>query len=196
MYQRFLEQFTDFIFVEHDLLPSDILFLPGNTFPQMAEEAARLWKTGLAPLILPSGCHALLEKDFQGVTDRTGKYPGTFSTEWEFLKMVLLANGVSETSILKEDTASYTYENAIYSRKVTDCLGLRIHRAIICCHAFHARRCLLYYQLLFPETSLLIHPVDTGINRENWHQTEQGIDTVLGEIERCGGQFHKILRDL
>ena len=55
MYQRFLEQFTDFIFVEHDLLPSDILFLPGNTFPQMAEEAALLWKTGLAPLILPSG---------------------------------------------------------------------------------------------------------------------------------------------
>ena len=116
MYQRFLEQFTDFIFVEHDLLPSDILFLPGNTFPQMAEEAARLWKTGLAPLILPSGCHALLEKDFQGVTDRTGKYPGTFSTEWEFLKMVLLANGVSATCILIDYTASYTYDTASFSR--------------------------------------------------------------------------------
>ena len=47
MYQRFLEQFTDFIFVEHDLLPSDILFLPGNTFPQMAEEADVYKRQGL-----------------------------------------------------------------------------------------------------------------------------------------------------
>lgn len=196
MFQRFLAQFTDFIFVENEMEPSDIIFVPGNPFPQMAEEAARLWKAGLAPLILPSGYHALLEEHFQGVCDRTGRYQGTFKSEWEFLNTVLVTCGVPSACVLKEDTASYTYENAIRSREVTDRLGLEIKKAIICCHAYHARRCLLYYQLLFPETQLLIRPVNTGINRENWYQTEKGIDTVLGEIERCGGQFHKILRDL
>ena len=54
----------------------------------------------------------------------------------------------------------------------------------------------MYYQLLFPEAELLVCPADTGTNRENWMETGEGIDLVLNEIERCGGQFHKILRDL
>ena len=49
-------------------------------------------------------------------------------TEWEFLKEVLKKNQVSEEHILREDKATYTYENAIYFRKVTDCLGMEIKR--------------------------------------------------------------------
>lgn len=196
MFQRFLSQFTDFIFVENKMEISDIIFLPGNSFPQMSEEGARLWKDGLAPLILPSGNHALLEKDFRGIQDGTGKYPGCFATEWEFMNHILLSHDIPESAILKEDTATYTYENAMRSREITDKLGLNVRRAIICCNSYHARRCLLYYQLLYPETEFLMRPVDTGINKDNWHQSGQGIDIVLGEIERCGGQFHKILRDL
>ena len=30
MYQNFLRQFTDFIFVEDTPAPSDIIFIPGN----------------------------------------------------------------------------------------------------------------------------------------------------------------------
>ena len=116
--------------------------------------------------------------------------------DMDALRDVLLKNGVPDSSILREDTATYTYENAIQSRKLTDSLGLTIRRAILCCHAWHARRCLLYYQLLFPEAEILVCPSDTGINRENWHQTGDGIDLVLGELERCGGQFHLILREI
>lgn len=196
MNTRFLSQFTDFIFVEIPPEPSDIIFLPGNSFPQMAEESARLYHQGLAPLILPSGAHALLAQDFQGVTDCTGKYPGVFPTEWEFLRHILLCGGVPSDAVLREDRATYTYENAILSRQVTDALPLTVNRAIICCSAYHARRCLLYYQLLYPDTRFFVHPVDTGINRSNWYLTEKGISIVLGEMERCGAQFHEILRSL
>ncbi len=196
MYQKFLQQFTDFIFVENTPLPSDIIFIPGNGYPQMAEKAAALWRDGLAPLVLPSGKYSTLTGHFSGVQDKADRYPGPYETEWDFLRNVLLKNGVSEEAILREDTATYTYENAIRSRALTDSLGLTIRRAILCCHAWHARRCLLYYQLLFPRTELLVCPSDTGINRENWQETGEGIDLVLGEIERCGGQFHKILRDI
>lgn len=196
MNNKFLTQFTDFIFVEDPLSQADLIFLPGNSFCQMAEEAARLWTSGFAPMILPSGSHGLLDENFCGISDRTGRYPGIFPSEWDFLREILIRNGVPDQAILCEKAATYTYENAIYSRQLTDRLGLHVAKAIICCNAYHARRCLLYYQLLYPDTCLLIHPVDTGINRDNWYQTGEGIDTVLGEIERCGGQFHKILREL
>ena len=103
--------------------------------------------------------------------------------------------GVPDSALIGEDQATYTYENAIYSRKKLESLGIQIKKAILCCQAFHARRSLLYYKEQFPDVEFLVCPVVTrGISRENWYRTEQGIDTVLGEVERCGGQFHEIMR--
>ena len=84
---------------------------------------------------------------------------------------------------------TYTYQNAIFSRKRTDMLGLQIRRAIICCMPVHARRSRMYYETLFPDAELLVCPAPgAGITRSSWLHTEEGIDTVLGEMERCGGQ--------
>ncbi len=195
MYEKFLNQIGDFIFVETPVGPADIIFVPGNGYPQMAEEAARLWKEGLASWVLPSGKYSILKGAFSGVMDKKEQYGGEFETEWMFLREVLIKNGVEEECILKEDRASFTYENAIYSRKATDEKGLDIRRGIICCKNYHARRCLLYYQLLFPETEFFIAPSEIdGIDRENWYKTEEGIQGVLGEVERCGSQFYEIVK--
>lgn len=40
MYEKFLSYFTDFIFVNDRPQKADVIFLPGNGFPQMAERAA------------------------------------------------------------------------------------------------------------------------------------------------------------
>lgn len=197
MYEKFLNQITDFIFVETQVEPADMIFVPGNGYPQMAEQAAGLWKAGLAPWVLPSGRYSILNGKFSGVLDKKGRYDKGYETEWEFLKDVLVENGVEEACILKEEQASYTYENAIYSRQVTEGKGLDIRKGILCCKNYHARRCLLYYQLLFPNTEFFVAPsVTDGITRENWHETRQGIASVLGEMERCGSQFHQIIENL
>ena len=61
----------------------------------------------------------------------------------------------------------------------------------------HARRAKMYYQTLFPETQLLLCPAPgTAITRENWMFEPDGIDQTLGELTRCGGQFHDILREI
>ena len=110
---------------------------------------------------------------------------------------VLLQCRVPRSAILKEDQATYTYENAIFSRQVTDGLQLDIQKAILCCKPYHARRSLLYYQLLYPDTQFLVCPVkDSRITRENWYQSRQGTELVLGEAERIGIQFHEILRQM
>lgn len=194
--KKFLDNFTNFIFSEDELHPADIIFVPGNGYPQMAEQAAKLWKEGYAPYVLPSGRYSVLTGKFSGVQALKEKYEGDYETEWEFLKTVLVKNGVNEQAVLREDQATYTYQNAIFSRKVTDQAGIDVKCGIVCCKAQHARRCRMYYQLLYPEAELLICPSDMGINRKNWYLTEMGREEVLGEMERCGKQFHEILREV
>ena len=68
--------------------------------------------------------------------------------------------------------------------------SLEIKTAMIACKAFHARRCLMLYQLAFPDTELIVCPVHCyNITKNNWYTTEQGINRVLGELSRCGNQF-------
>ena len=197
MNDKFLNQITEFIFVEDKPEKSDVIFIPGSGFPQLAEEAAKLYHQGLVPYILPSGRYSVLNGKFAGVQEKKELYDGEYETEWEFLKEVLKKNHVSEEHILREDKATYTYENAIYSRKVTDCLGMKIKKAILCCKPYHARRSLLYYQLLYPETQFFVCPIqDSDVKRENWYLTEKGIRLVFGEVQRIGEQFVDITREM
>ncbi len=195
MKEQFLKQFTDFIFVKDQPKEADLIFIPGNGWPQMAERAAELYRDGYAPLVLPSGKHSITKGSFSGVRAKGDKYKEAYATEWEFLADVLKQNGVPRENILREDQATYTYENALFSRKVTDRARIEVKRGILCCKEEHARRCLLYYQLVYPEAELLVCPSSVGISRDNWYQTEKGIEKVLSELERCGTQFHQILKE-
>ena len=189
-YERFLDQISDFIFVEYKPERADIIFVPGNGFPQMSIEAARLWKEGMAPWILPSGKYSIGKGAFTGVQAMKEKYQGPYQTEWEFLKDVLMKNGVPADAVLKEDRATFTWENAKFSRKVTDQAGINIRKAIICCKNYHARRALMYYQRAYPDTEFRVCPccVD-GITRDNWTESERGIKEVLAEVNRIVTQF-------
>ena len=111
------------------------------------------------------------------------------------MRDVLVKNGVAQSAIIKEDQATYTYQNALYSKAALDKLNINIRRAIISCKNVHARRCKMYYETVFPDVQLLISPVTIGgVTRENWMNTAQGIDEVLGELERCAKQFGGIIK--
>lgn len=195
MNKKFLDMYTDFIFVEHPPAQADVLFIPGSGTAALGEKAALLWKLGFAEKIVVSGKYSILKEGFEGAEDYPDRYPGSYPTEAAFLADVLRQNGVAGQAVLLEEKAAYTYENAIYSRQITDGAGLEVGRAILCCKPFHARRCLLYYQLLYPETEFLVCPCESTVKRDNWYKTREGIELVLGEVERCGGQFYKILQE-
>ena len=120
VYEKFLKSSEEFIFAENKPEKSDIIFVPGNGYPQMAEKAAELFKKGMADWILPSGKYSVVNGKFSGVLEKSNVYDKEYGTEWEFLRDVLIKNGVPDQKILKEDQATFTYENAIYSRQVTD----------------------------------------------------------------------------
>ena len=52
---KFIEDITDFIFVEDKPEKADIIFIPGGNQGAIAVKAAKLYQAGYAPLILPSG---------------------------------------------------------------------------------------------------------------------------------------------
>ena len=92
MYEEFLKQTEDFIFIDDKPEKADVIFVPGNGYPQMAEKAAELYRQGLAPRVLPSGRYSVTVGKFAGVLDRKEYYNGDYETEWDFLKNVLIKN--------------------------------------------------------------------------------------------------------
>ena len=194
---KWIQDIADFIFLHDAPAPADVIFVPGNGHALPSELAAALYKQGYAPRILPSGRYAIGTSGFSGQKSGARRYEGEFDTEWAFMRHILTENGVPESAILREDEATYTYQNAIFSRMRTDEAQLTISRAIICCMPVHARRCRMYYETLFPDAELLVCPAPgADITRNNWLTAAEGIDTVLGEMERCGGQFHAILKEI
>lgn len=190
MYEKFLEEIENFIFMENQPEQADIIFVPGNGYPYMAERAAALYEKGIAPVILPSGKYSISVGKFSGVIGEEEKYNKNYRTEWEFLKDVLMKNGVPETAVLKEDEATFTWQNALLSRKATDLAGMDIKKAVLCCKNYHARRAFMYYQRAYPETEFLVCPCSVdGITKENWKYTQHGIDEVMDEIKRIVSQF-------
>ena len=189
-YNKKKKKTEEFIFVENRPEKADIIFVPGNGYPQMAEKAAELYREGYAPVVLPSGKYSITTGRFGGVLSGTEKYHGSYETEWEFLRDVLVKNGVKPEDILREDRATYTYENALFSREVTEKAGLSVKKAILCCKSHHARRVLMYFQYVYPETEFLVCPsFPDGITRSNWNHTELGVDAVTGEVTRIIRQF-------
>ena len=187
---NFIREITSFIFVEDKIQKADIIFIPGGSWPEPTEKAAKLWLDGYAPYILPSGKYSMTRGYFPGTKSKGDKYNGVYETEWEFMKAVALSYGVDESAIIKEDKADWTKLNAFNSREVTDKYNLKIKKAIICCKSFHAKRCLMFYSFAYPETKFIVCPVDIEeINKSNWFKSDSGINKVMGELSRCGGQL-------
>lgn len=195
MDDKLIRFYTELIFAHDTPQKADVIFVPGSQEMALGEKAAALWRSGFAPVILVSGRYSITGSVFTALPEAKAKYPGEYETEADFLGLVMERNGVPKEAIWKEKTATYTYENAIASFGLTKERQLEVKKAILCCKPSHARRSLLYYQLLFPQTQFLVCPCDHEITADNWYRTETGIDTVLGEAERLGTQFHQILRE-
>ena len=190
MNNRIINDITNFIFVDDKPQKVDAIFLPGGSHPEQPEYAVELYRKGYAKWLIPSGGVSVKRDKWPGVRSKADVYNGNYQFDCEFLTDVFLKNGVPADAIIGENKSGHTRDNAFLSRMVVDEKGIEIKTAIIVCKAFHARRCLMFYQMAFPDTTFYVCPVVClGITRDNWYKSEQGIDRVLGELARCGNQF-------
>lgn len=190
MNNRIITDISDFIFVSDTPEKADAVFLPGGSHPEQAEYAAELYHKGYAKWIVPSGGISVKADKWHGVRSKADIYNGDYHSDCEFFTDVLLKNGVPVSAVIEEKYAGHTHDNAFLSRKAVDEKGIEIKTALIVCKAFHARRCLMLYQMAFPDTTIKVCPVHCyNITADNWYQSEEGINRVLGELARCGNQF-------
>lgn len=183
----FYEAVTEFIFAEDPPEKADIIFIPGSGIPDLARRAAQLYLEGYAPRILPSGRYAKAAGRLVLSDPPPGRH---FQTEWDYLSWVLQGCGVAREAILREDRAEFTWENAVYSRKVLENAGVPVRTALLVCKSWHARRALIYYQQQFPEVSFKVIPVAVGgVRKDTWHTDAEKTALVLGELKRMGEQF-------
>lgn len=132
------------------------------------------------------------QQTFAGAACEGDRYKGAYMTEADFLTDVLIREGVPETAVLQERKAEFTLENARYIRRLLEEKKMTVKKALICCQAFHARRCRMYFEYVFQDTDvefLMCPAVTQGISRCSWMESQKGLDTVLGELRRCGEQF-------
>ena len=189
---KFLRDITEFIFLEDLPEKADLIIVPGNTWPQPARRAAALYHEGMAPYIVVSGRYSKGQQTFAGAACEGDRYKGAYMTEADFLTDVLIREGVPETAVLQERKAEFTLENARYIRRLLEEKKMTVKKALICCLAFHARRCRMYFEYVFQDTDvefLMCPAVTQGISRCSWMESQKGLDTVLGELRRCGEQF-------
>lgn len=190
MNNRIITDISDYIFVSDTPQKSDAIFLPGGSHPEQPEYAAELYRNGYATWIIPSGGISVKSKKWHGVRSKADVYNGDYKSDCEFFTDVLIKNGVPDSAIIGENKSGHTRDNAFMSREAVDKKGIKIQSAIIVCKAFHARRCLMLYQMAFPDVQFIVCPVHCyNITKDNWYTNEQGIDRVLGELARCGNQF-------
>jgi len=166
---------TDFVFVEEEeIVPSDIILVPGGSHTKPMQIACELYHIGYAPYILPSG----------------GNNAKLNCTEWEHMKNIGLSLGVPEQAILKEDQAQNTFDNARNSWKIINEHNLQVKSAIMVCKSYFSRRALMTYQTVFPtSTEFYIKLDNTQINKDNWYLDQEGIRKVLTEAEKITKYF-------
>ena len=190
MNTRIISDISNFIFLSDKPEKVDAIFLPGGSYPEQPEYAAELYNRGYAKWLIPSGGVSVKQDKWPGVRSKADRYSGDYQSDCAFFTDVLLKNGVPASAIIGENQSGHTRDNAFLSRKVVDRAGITIKTAMIVCKAFHARRCLMLYQMAFPNADIKVCPVHCyNITKENWYKSEAGIDRVLGELARCGNQF-------
>ena len=190
MNPRIITDISNFIFVSDEPEKVDAIFLPGGSFPEQPEYASKLYRQGYAKWLMPAGGLSVRRDKWPGVRSKADKYNGDYQSDCEFFTDVLLKNGVPASAIIGENQSGHTRDNAFLSREAVDRRGVAISTALIVCKSFHARRCLMLYQMAFPEVDMKVCPVHCyNITKENWYESEAGIDRVLGELARCGNQF-------
>ena len=155
MISKIISDISDFIFVSDKPQKADAIFLPGGSHPEQPEYAAELYHNGLAKWMIPSGGVSVKSGKWHGVRSKADIYDGNYHSDCEFFTDVFLKNGVPASAIIGENKSGHTRDNAFFSRKVVDERSIEIRTAMIVCKAFHARRCLMLYQMAFPEVGSL-----------------------------------------
>ena len=159
--------------IDTPLRPADLLFVFGTRVDvdERVDVAVRLWRDGYFRWSIVSG----------GIT------PGSHRSECDIIADAMIARGIPEARILREDYAMNTGENVIFSLPIIDAaLGLANIRSVICLgNTWTARRYPMTLHRHWPDVEKMLITVDSfETPRARWHTDPEFRRRILSEWDK------------
>jgi uncharacterized SAM-binding protein YcdF (DUF218 family) len=167
----------DYMRLVHPAEPADAILTLGSFDPRAAVHAARLWRSGFAPVVIMSG----------GIAHRDGLLDtGWDKSEAEVFADVAMAEGVPAAALLLEDRAQNTGDNFTFSKAVARRAGLDVRRLIVVAKPYMTRRGYATGAKIWPQVDLLMQceeiDVDDYFKRET--NPERTLQALVGDLHR------------
>lgn len=172
-----IKAITNLVFVENEILKSDIILVPGSSHIQLIEKSVELFNKGVANLIVYTG-------GFNSKID---------NIESEWAKEYALSKEIPEKSIIIETKSTNTMENALEAEKILKQSKVLYKIITLVTKNQHSRRSLMTFSKVFTKSEIKIVSVEDtrGINKENWYKDKEKSEIVMGEVEKIGKYFLK-----
>ncbi len=175
--RRALSVVWDYMRLVHAPTPSDAILVLGSFDLNAAVHAARLWRAGLAPVVIMSGGQA-----HQGGLLDTGWQ----RSEAEVFAEVAIKEGVPRETILLEDRAQNTAENFTLGKIVAQRAGLDPRRILVVAKPYMTRRGFATGCKVWPEAHLGMQCETIGVvdyfSREA--DPERTLQALVGDLHR------------
>jgi uncharacterized SAM-binding protein YcdF (DUF218 family) len=144
----------DYMRLVHEPRPADAILTLGSFDPKAAVHAARLWRAGLAPVIIMSG----------GIAHRGGLLEtGWDKSEARVFADVAMGEGVPDEAILLDEQAQNTGHNFTYGRAVARVAGLDPHKILVVAKPYMTRRGFATGRKVWPEVKLVMQCEDIAM---------------------------------
>lgn len=169
----------DYMHLNHELIPADILFVLGSRDDRVASYAAELYARNFAPLILVSGGKSLKNDNAREWNE---------SSEAEHFAVIMEKAGIPPSVIFEERRATNTGENIRLSNELLKKKNLSIKSMIVVHKPYMERRTFATLMKQWPEKNTKIYITSPPISFEAYFNDEQPFDRIvsimLGDLER------------
>jgi uncharacterized SAM-binding protein YcdF (DUF218 family) len=167
--------------MNHQIMPADCIMALGSHDLRVAEEAARLYLKGLAPIIVFSG----------GLGNLTSK----IWTETEADKFAGIAKnmGVPESAILIENESTNTGENVLFTEELFSAAGLNPQSMILVQKPYMERRTYATAKIYWQDKNLMVTSpqIDFDDYPNEEIPRERVISIMVGDLERIKYYYEK-----
>ena len=167
----------DYMRLVHPAVPADAILTLGSFDVQAAVHAARLWKAGLAPVIVMSG----------GIAHRGD----VLDTGWDRTEARVFADaarheGVPAEALLLEEHAQNTGDNFILGRAVAEAAGFHARTLLVVAKPYMTRRGFATGRKLWPEAELVMQCEDIDVVRYFAREAdpERALLALIGDLHR------------
>lgn len=162
----------DYMLMHHALKSADAIFVLGSNDTRVAERAAELYRTGLAPVVIFSGGN--------------GKGSVFDKPEAEVFAAVAEAYGVPRSQMILETASSNTGENVLFTKALLAERGLDFKTFMLVQKPYMERRAYATFRKQWPDAECTV--TSPQLSYETYasdeHYAGRWLDVMVGDLQR------------